>query len=132
MGKLLESLNKDDTYSMLGLLLYASSDNPRYALLNELAYILDNKSFVNFIKYFEGQTIQIPSIEEIQMSLKVLMLYQYYYIEEMSWEEAITKAGFLPSESIYARSNLIKFVQELESNDYKLGGIRNVAKGFKL
>lgn len=132
MELLNNKLNKDDTYSMLCLLLYASSDNPKYSLLHELAYILDNKSFVNFIKYFEGQTIEVPPIEEIQMSLKVLMLYQYYTIEKLPWHVAIEKAGFLPEETRYARSNLIQFIQELESKDYKLGGIRNVAKGIKL
>lgn len=124
-------LDKDETYSMLCLLLYASSDNPRYALLHELAYVLDNKSFVNFLKYFEGQTIEVPAIEDIQMSIKVLLLYQYNTVEDLPWDEALAKAGFLPGDSAYARSNLISFTQEIEKHDYKLGGIRNVAKGLK-
>lgn len=124
----LKKLNKDETYSMLGLLLYASANNPDYSLLHELAYLLDNKSFVRFLKYFEGQTIQVPTIEETQKAIKLLMLYQYYTIEGMDWNVALDKAGFTPDEMYSARTSLDYFVQDLEKCDYKLGGIKNVCK----
>lgn len=129
---ILNNLSRDETYSMLCLLLFASANNPNYSLLHELAYIMDSKSFVKFLKYFEGQTIQIPPLEEIQRAIKTLMLYQYYHVEKMEWHEALTKVGFSLDESYLARTYLTYFIRDLEEHDYKLGGIRNVLKDGKV
>lgn len=119
----LSSLNKEDTYSMMLMLLYASNDNPRYSTLSELAYVLDHENFLNFIKYYEGQTIEIPSMDVIEDSLRVLMLFQYYKRENMDWTEAIHKAGFSSSESMSAKHKLDRFLANLDRYDYRLGGL---------
>lgn len=116
-------LNKEDTYSMTLMLLYASTDNPRYSTLSELAYILDHDNFLNFIKYFEGQTIQIPTLSEVSDNLKLLTLFQYYTIEKIDWHEALEKAGFSLDETATARIKLNAFINQLERYDYKLGGL---------
>lgn len=121
---LLEKLNKEDTYSTMMLLLFASCGNPKYALLNELSYLMDNKSFVNFLRYYEGQVIQIPTMDEINKSLRILMLHQYHNIEKKSWEESCRLVGLSSRECSGMKTALDKFVAELEANDYKLGGIK--------
>ena len=121
---LLEKLNKEDTYSTMMLLLFASCGNPKYALLNELSYLMDNKSFVNFLRYYEGQVIQIPTMDEINKALRMLMLYQYHYIEKKPWDESCKLVGLSSRENSGTKSALEMFVKELEANDYKLGGIK--------
>jgi len=116
---LIYNLNKEDTYSMALMLLYLSSDNPDFAVLSELVFILDKDNFLNFIKYFEGQTLKIPTIEQISESLKLLLLYQYYKITNMSWHEALQKAGFVIEDSVSARTKLNKFCSKI--NKYNLG-----------
>lgn len=127
----LSNLKKEDTYAMMLMLLYASTDNPRYSTLSELAYILDHDSFLKFIKYYEGQTIEVPSIQQTNDSLRLLMLFQYYKVEKKEWHEAIKLAGFPDSESFSAKHKLDKFCNQLERYDCKLGGILNASKDSK-
>lgn len=134
MGSLgcLDELIKDDTYSVLGILLYATSGNPRYSLLNELVYLMDNRSFVNFLKYFEGQTIQVPTLAETQDALRFLLYFQYKEVEGLSAHEALDKAGIPRSKAKLTTMRLDRFKRELESKDYQLGGIQNVVKNAKV
>jgi len=123
-----DRLNKEDTYSMMCVLLFAMSDDSRYSTLNELAYLLDSKGFVNILKYYEGQTIKIPSLEESKIALRILLLYQHYKIDKVSWETALDLSGFSKDESAKAKMYLTKFLEKLGEYDYKRGGIKNVFK----
>lgn len=115
------NLNKEDTYSTALLLMFVFSRNPRYSTLSELSYILDHENFLKFIKYYEGQTIEVPTVEEISSALKTLLVYQYYVIEEIPWKESIVKAGFLESESYRAQRLLYKFRSTVD--EYKVGDV---------
>lgn len=120
-------LDQEDTYSMALMLLYASSDNPQYTIINELAYLLDHDSFVNFIKYFEGQTIKIPTFNEIIDALNLLLLFQYYKVENKSWKDSLDLVGIeSDTKSSYsAKFKLDKFCTRLEKYNYRLGGLLN-------
>lgn len=122
----IQGLNKEDTYSTALLLLFVFSRNPKYTSLSELAYILDQDNFLNFIKYYEGQTITIPTMEEISRNLKVLMIYQYYVIDKLEWKDALHKAGYDDSDSYSAQRLLYAFRQTVE--DYKIGDLFNGKK----
>lgn len=128
---ILDVCGLEDTYSMLGIMLYASSGNPEYSTFNELAYLLDNRSFVNLLKYYEGQTIKIPTMEETRKALRTLLLYQYYYVDGMDWNIALRKSGFSVDEGCKARVFVTKFKKELERKNYQTGGIQNVVKPNK-
>lgn len=119
----IDFLDKQDTYSMALLMLYASSDNPRFSTLSELIYILDHDSFIKFLKYFEGQTIQIPTMKEMTDSLRLLMLFQYSKIEKLEWHEALKKSGFSDEDSISARTKLGMLCDNLKKYNYRLGGL---------
>jgi len=125
VGKELSILNKDDTYSMMMLLLYANSDNPKMSLLNELIYVLDHDSFIKFITLFEGQTIEIPPIEQMVDSLRLLQLFQLHKVEKIGWHEALVQAGFSVEDSISAKHKLDKFCNQLETKNYRLGSLLN-------
>lgn len=121
-------LSKDDTYSTMLLLLSAVKDNPNYTTLSELPYVLDRENFLNFIEFFGGQTITIPTKNELLSSIRVLLLFQYYKVEKMEWVEAIKKAGYAESEGNIARNKLMNFVMYIDSHDCKIGGILNAIK----
>jgi hypothetical protein len=124
----LSELNKEDTYSIMLLLLYLSTDNPRYSTLSELSYILDHDSFLNFIKFYEGQTIEVPTIQQTTDSLRLLILYQYYKVDNMDWHESLKLSGFTASESVSVKHKLNRFCNQLEKYGCKLGGIVNGIK----
>lgn len=123
-----DRLNKEDTYSMMCVLLFAMSDDPRYSTLNELAYLLDSRGFVNILKYYEGQTIKIPTLEESKIALRILLLYQHYKVDKLSWDKSLELSGFSKEESAKAKMYLTKFLEKLGEYDYKKGGIKNVFK----
>lgn len=122
INKNITEIIKDDVYSIMMLLLYASDDNPKYNAINELAYILDHDSFLNFIKFYEGQVIKVPTMKEIKTSLKTLLLFQYYKIEKYDWQTALKMAGFEEEETFSAKRRLTKFIEYVDNHNYKLGG----------
>ena len=125
-----DTLKKDDTYSALCVMLYAMTDDPNFATLNELVYLTDKNSFLNILKYFEGQTIRIPTMKESKDAFRTLLLHQYYTVEENKWETALEKAEISKDDSTYYKRLLNKFEDKLEEKDYKTGGIKNVIKGL--
>jgi len=128
---IMDSLKREDTFSMMCVLLYASSDNPKYALLNELAYLTDSKSFANLIKFYGGQTIQIPTTEECKWALQTLLVHHYYRIENETFEKAMELAGIPQSERASIAKRIVDFEKALDKKDYKSGGIKNVFKTIK-
>ena len=119
---------KKDAYSNLLMLLFLSSDNPKYSLLNELVYLLDEKSFLNFITYFSGQTIEIPPKDELISALNTLLLYQYNEIDKLPWKEALAKVGIPQSESYNYKFRLDRFKAKAKQKNYS---IRTLLKQVK-
>ena len=78
-----------------------------------------------FYKFFTT-TIEIPTIEQTNDALRLLLLFQYHKVEKIGWHEALEKSGFSLEESISAKHKLDKFCNSLDSKNYKLGGILNL------
>ena len=74
--KALEQLDKKDIYSLILFVFYKLKDVPEYSTLSELVYILDNESFKNMFTYFEGQTIKIPKIDDLNRIISSLLFYE--------------------------------------------------------
>lgn len=115
----LQKLNQTDVYAVVCETLYALKNNPNYSVMSELAYLLDQKSFTNLVKYFGGTTIEIPTVDDFKKTIRVILLYQYFNIENMSWKDALIKAGYERSETRQAQKQLMQFTNVLES--VKLG-----------
>ena len=111
----LNKLNQSDVYSIICEMLYAFRDDNSFGTMSELAYILDKDSFMRFIKYFGGTTITIPTVSEFKSTIKLIQLYHYFNIENMSWKDALDKAGFDKSETRTAQRKLMTFTKKLNS-----------------
>lgn len=85
-----------DLYYVALLTLYKLKDNSKYSTLAEMSFLLEPQSFINMIWHYEGQTIQIPSRDELKSSLRMISLYYYYDVKELSWHDALNKIGFDP------------------------------------
>lgn len=115
-----DNLNRQDIYSVASALLYMLKDNPKYKAMSELFYLTDYDSFIRMVKYFGGQTITIPTFEELDEVLRILLVYQYSEVEELPWKEVLEKSGVPEEESLSTRSKLIVLKKFL--SDYKIGG----------
>ena len=72
----LKKLRTTDIYSLVLFALYKMRDIPDYRVLSELVYILDRDSLLRLCEYFGGNTIQIPTLDDLQVVLYCLLLYE--------------------------------------------------------
>ena len=68
--------------------LYKIKEIPEYSSISEMAYILDKPNFLRLCEYFGGCTIKIPTVQEIELLLYGLLLYQYVEIDKLEFADA--------------------------------------------
>lgn len=85
----LNSMNIDDVYSLILFALFKLKESPEYSSLSEMAYILDGKHLFNFLEYFGGTTIKVPTLAEFKVVIEALLLYQYVNIEGIEYNQAV-------------------------------------------
>lgn len=89
----LNKLTTNDTYSLILFIVYELRQIPEYSVLSDLIYVLDKDTLVDFINYFGGMTITIPTNEQLQLITKTLLVYQYVNLENYSILEALQKVA---------------------------------------
>ncbi len=87
----IDNLKQQDIYSFLLFVLYRLTGVNEYSSLSELAYVLDKKNFLNLCEFFGGQTITIPTIEDIENLTYSFLIYQYVNIDGMTFRDALAK-----------------------------------------
>ena len=88
-AKKLEMLKVNDIYSLMLFAIYKMKDIPEYSTLSELSYVLKKDSLLNFLEYFGGMTITVPTITELKTVIKALLLYQYVKLENIEYNKAV-------------------------------------------
>ena len=83
-------LKKMDIWSLMLFVLFNFQQVPEYSSISELAYVLDEKNMLRFCEYFGGQTITVPTIDELELTLYAMLLYQYIDVEHIEEEEAMS------------------------------------------
>lgn len=114
----LNSLSKEDIYSIMLFTLYKVKDIPDYLTLSELCYVLDNENLTKFLSYFGGMTLTVPKLKDLRLVLKGLTLYQYVNTEGGDFEESLkTLAGDeFSSEDI--KNIYVKIVEVISNYDF--------------
>jgi hypothetical protein len=115
----LENLKQMDLYSLILFSLYKMIDIPEYSSTAELAYVLDKENLLNLCEYFGGQTIKIPTLQEIESLTYSLLLFQYVNIEGMNYEEAISLIGHESKDLREIKSNYEKLMKVLSKYEFK-------------
>lgn len=118
----LSFLDKKDTYSFLMSAVYASKADDKYQLLSDLIYALDDKSFINFMSLFEGQTITIPTIQELTDMIKALAILAYKDIDKLPIDTIADKLGINP-QNVVKNFYYNKLKDNLMQNKIKVGGL---------
>ena len=89
----IKTLKDTDCYSLILFCLYKLIDVPEYSSLSELVYVLDKQNLLNLCEYFGGQTITIPTIDELEALTYALLLYQYVNVEKKDYAESLELIG---------------------------------------
>lgn len=103
----ISQLDSYEIYTLVLFALYKMTKVPEYSVLSELLFILDRKTLLKLCAIFGGQTIKIPTFEELATLLNALYLYQKIDIEKLPVKEAIKDCNI-------ARSNLPEVMQTYE------------------
>lgn len=111
----LNILDEKDLYSLSLFTLYKLIGKNEYSSLSELAYVLDKESLLNLCEYFGGQTITIPTIDDIENLTYALLLYQYVKIENMEFSEAVAKLGNNVKDIRFVKNCYRKLVEVLDN-----------------
>lgn len=85
----LKKLKEIDIWSLMLFVLYNFQKVPEYSALSELAYIVDEKTMLKLCEYFGGQTITVPTIDQLEETIYAMLLYQYTDVEHIPFEEAL-------------------------------------------
>lgn len=118
MNSELDKLKTKDVYSLILFILYKIKDNDKYSTLSELAYIVDKESLLNICQYFGGLTITIPTIDEFEDILNVLLLYQKVDVEGRDLDKTLDDFGIRRRN----KENMITLYQQVQSilSNYKI------------
>ena len=118
MNSELDKLKTRDVYSLILFILYKIKDNKKYSTLSELAYIVDKESLLNICQYFGGLTITIPTIDEFEDILNVLLLYQKVDVEGRDLDKTLDDFGIRRRN----KENMITLYQQVQDilSDYKI------------
>lgn len=112
-------LNDEETFTLSLVLLAHMHDDEKYKNLCELIFLFDNYSgFKQFIKYYEGQTIQVPTLKELKQCLRLLELFQKVVIDKKDFDECYSKLKLnnLDLTKSYCKGELEKFTKYLQEN----------------
>ena len=71
----LYNLTTKDIISLIMFVLFQMRGIKEMAPLSQLAYLVDEESFMRIVKYYGGQTVTFPTYEEVKNVFSVLMLY---------------------------------------------------------
>lgn len=115
---MLEKLNELDTidvYSLALFILYKLQGDSKYSTLSELVYLLDKNELFDFINYYSGMTITIPTKEELKSVFDVLLVYIDVNINHKELQTAIGERN-LNNNQLTEFINLYSKVSEIISN----------------
>ena len=119
----LSTLKERDFYSLSLFTLYKLIGIPEYSSISELAYVLDKENMLNLCEYFGGQTIKIPTTDELELLVYSLLLYQYVKIEHKDYEEACELIGRENKDLRTVKANYRKLCNVLENYEFVSRGI---------
>lgn len=118
-NKIGKILDEKETFLLSLILLVHMNDDEKYHDISELIFLFDNyKGFKQFIKYYEGQTIEVPTLIEVKQALRLLDLFQKVYIDKRDFDKCydslkIYEVGLTKE---YCEKELDKFKEFLDKD----------------
>ena len=116
----LNNLKERDLYSLSLFSLYKLTGVPEYSSLSELVYVLDKDNLLNLCEFFGGQTIRIPTIDELEALVYSLLLYQYVNVDKVEYKDAIKLIGHESKDLRAVKANYRKLVEILKNYNFNV------------
>lgn len=108
-----------DLYFIVLLILSKMEGSSKYGLMSELAYLLDSQSFINLLWYYEGQTIRIPTRDELTEALQMMSIYYQYHLLGKPWKDSLLAVGYPNDKKLHNRTwtKYKRFLKSIENVD---------------
>lgn len=106
-----------DLYFVAQLVLSKLEPSHKNGMVAELSYLLDTQSFINLLWYFEGETIRIPTRDELKEVLQMMSIYYHYQVLGKTWKDALIDVGIPYDSHLYGRmwNRYHKFMKTLDN-----------------
>lgn len=125
-------LDEEETFMLSLILLAHMHDDEKYRDLSELIFLFDNyKGFKQFIKFYEGKEIKVPTNIELKQALRLLALFQKVKIDKRDFDDAYDslKLKDLGLTEAYCLKEIDKFYEYLQKEGaFTLKQIRKLSK----
>lgn len=120
----LNHLKDKDLYSLVLFALYKMIPIPEYSSLSQLIYVLDKTNFLNLCEYFGGQTIKIPTIEEIESLMCALRIFEKEKLQHIPYEKAIEEFQGSGRDLKRIKEQYKQLTKVIDIYDFKTGSIK--------
>ena len=118
----LNNLKESDMWNFILFTLFKLRELPEYSAISELAYVLDKQNLINLCEYFGGLTVTIPTIDDLEITIQALLVYQYVECDHVSFEEAIKKLNTQDVNYRKIKNTYLKIKELLTSYSFKSRG----------
>lgn len=112
-------LKVNDIYSLMMFAIYKLKDEPEYSTLSELSYVLKKDSLLNFLEYFGGTTIRVPTMSEFKIVIKALLLYQYVKVDGFTFNKALSLIDLEELRAKDVKKTFVLIVDILDKYDFR-------------
>lgn len=87
--KISKILGEEETFLLSLILLAHMHEDGKYKNLSELIFLFDNyKGFKQFIKFYEGMSIDVPTVKELKQCLRLLALFQKVKVDGKDFDSS--------------------------------------------
>lgn len=118
-SKINKILDEKETFLLSLIMLVHMQEDEKYHDLTELIFLFENyKGFKQFIKFYEGRTIQVPTVVEVKQALRCLDLFQKVYIDKKDFDVCYDKLKLLDLglSKDYCKQEIAKFYDYLKKD----------------
>ena len=118
-SKINKILDEKETFLLSLIMLVHMQEDEKYHDLTELIFLFENyKGFKQFIKFYEGKTIKVPTIVEVKQALRCLDLFQKVYIDKKDFDDCYDKLKLLDLglSKDYCKQEIAKFYDYLKKD----------------
>ena len=133
--KITKILNEEETFMLSIMLLAHMREDAKYTELSDLIFLFDDyKKFKQFIRYYEGKTIVVPTALELKQVLRLMTMFQLVYLDKKDFNETYNNLCMaeLGLTQDYCDTELNKFKTILETNGANMSTkIKRLSKKLK-
>lgn len=110
--RLPDNIKNNDIYSLILFVLYKMREEDEFSTLSELIYLLDRESMLKLCEYYGGLTITVPKIEDLEVIVYALLLYQQVDVEKKQYENVV-KSFEISKATLHAVTDIYERLPEL-------------------